>query len=58
MSEPHIISVLVAKPAELIGRIEHFQTQIRQISMEVDHLDATLQLFDSDYWLSYHRHGI
>ena len=49
MSEPHVISALVAKRAELTGRIEHFQAQIRQISMEVDHLDATLQLFDPDY---------
>lgn len=52
MSESHVISALVAKRAELTGRIEHFQTQIRQISMDVDHLDATLQLFDSDYDLS------
>lgn len=49
MSEPHVVSALVAKRAELTGRIEHFQVQIRKISMDVDHLDATLQLFDPDY---------
>lgn len=49
MTEPHVVSALVAKRAELTGRIEHFQSQIRQISMDVDHLDATLQLFDPDY---------
>ncbi|MDD5300896.1 MAG: hypothetical protein PHD65_10425 [Gallionella sp.] len=49
MTESHVVSALVAKRAELTGRIEHFQSQIRQISMDVDHLDATLQLFDSDY---------
>lgn len=49
MAESHVVSGLVAKRAELTGRIEHFQAQIRQISMDVDHLDATLQLFDPDY---------
>jgi hypothetical protein len=49
MSESHVVSALVAKRAELTGQIEHFQSQIRQISMDVDHLDATLQLFDSGY---------
>ena len=49
MTESHVVSALVAKRAELTGRIEHFQVQIRQISMEVDHLDATLQLFAPDY---------
>jgi hypothetical protein len=52
MSESHVVSALVAKRAELTGLIEHFQSQIRQISMDVDHLDATLQLFDPDYDLS------
>lgn len=49
MSESHVVSALVAKRAELTGRIQHFQVQIQQISIEVDHLDATLQLFDPDY---------
>jgi hypothetical protein len=49
MSESHVVSALVTMRAELTGRIEHFQSQIRQISMDVDHLDATLQLFDPDY---------
>ncbi len=49
MSESHVVSALVAKRAELTGQIEHFQSQIRQISMDVDHVDATLHLFDSGY---------
>lgn len=49
MAESHVVSALVAKRAELTGRIENFQSQIRQLSMDVDHLDATLQLFDPDY---------
>lgn len=49
MSETHVVSALVAKRAELTGRIEHFQSQIRQTSMDLDHLDATLLLFSPDY---------
>lgn len=49
MAKSIVVSGLVAKRAELTGQIEHFQAQIRQISMDVDHLDATLQLFDPDY---------
>lgn len=52
MSESHVVSALVAKRAELTGQIEHFQAQIRQFSVDVDHLDATLQLFDRNYDLS------
>jgi hypothetical protein len=49
MTESHVVSGLVAKRAELTGLIEHFQAQIRQLSMDVDHLDATLLLFNPDY---------
>lgn len=44
MTETHVVSALVAKRAELTGSIEHFQAQIRQTSVERDHLDATLLL--------------
>lgn len=44
----HTISGLVSKRAELTGLIEHYQAQIRLLSASVDHLDATLQLFDSE----------
>jgi hypothetical protein len=49
MAQSIVVSGLVAKRSELTGLIEHFQSQIRQLSMEVDHVDATLQLFDPDY---------
>lgn len=49
MSESYVVTGLVAIRAELTGQIEHFQSQIRQISMELDHLDATLLLFNPDY---------
>lgn len=52
MTETHVVSALVAKRAELTGLIEHWQSQIRQTSMDLDHLDATLQLFAPDYDLS------
>ena len=43
------VSGLVAKRAALTGQIEHFQSQIRQLSIDLDHLDATLLLFNPDY---------
>ena len=49
MSETHVVSALVAKRAELAGRIEHYQAQIRLTSIDLDHLDATLCLFSPDY---------
>jgi hypothetical protein len=49
MSESHVVSALVAKLAELTGQAEYYQSQIRQISIEVDHLDATLHLFEPEY---------
>lgn len=52
MGVSFVISGLVAKRAELTGLIEHHQAQIRQLSANVDHLDATLQLFDPDYDVS------
>lgn len=52
MSETHVVSALVAKRAELTGIIAHFQSEIRQASMDLDRLDAVLKLFAPDYDLS------
>lgn len=47
-----VVHGLVAKRAELTGLIEHYQAQIRRLSADVDHLDATLRLFDPGYDVS------
>jgi hypothetical protein len=46
MSEPHVISALVKKRAELAGRIEHLQDQLRQAVIDLDNVDHTIHLFD------------
>ncbi len=49
MAKSIVVHGLVAKRAELTGLIEHYQAQIRLLSASLDHLDATLQLFDSEF---------
>lgn len=49
MSQPHVISALTDKRAELLGLIEHHQAHIQRLSINVDQLDATMLLFDADY---------
>lgn len=48
MSEPHVVSALVKKRTELTGQIEHTQTQLRQLIIDLDNLDATIRLFVPD----------
>jgi len=51
MAEPHVISALVRKRAELAGDIERTQTQIRQMVKDLENLDATILMFDPSYEL-------
>ncbi|MEC9368411.1 MAG: hypothetical protein VX871_06930 [Pseudomonadota bacterium] len=46
MGEPHVISALVAKRAEIAGQIEHLQDRMRQLVVDLDNVDATIHLFD------------
>ena len=48
MKNEHVISGLIAKRAELAGRIEFAQAELRQMLIDVDSLDATIRLFDPD----------
>ena len=48
MSEPHVVTALVKKRAEIAGQIEHVQTVLRQLVIDLDNLDATLRLFAPD----------
>ena len=48
MAEPHVVTALVAKRAEIAGRIEHAQTSLRQLIIDLDNLNATLKLFKPD----------
>ncbi|MPZ39893.1 MAG: hypothetical protein GEU95_17905 [Rhizobiales bacterium] len=48
MENEHVISGLKKKRAELAGKIEHHQTVLRQLIIDLDNLDATLRLFVPD----------
>ena len=48
MAEPHVVTALIRKRAEIAGQIEHTQTLLRQLVIDLDNLDATLRLFKPD----------
>jgi hypothetical protein len=46
MAEPHVVSALKAKRAELAGEIENRTRDLQRLRAALEHLDATLCLFD------------
>lgn len=42
---PHVVTALIAKRAELAGRIEHLQEDLRQAVIDLDNVEATLRIF-------------
>ena len=48
MADLHVVSALRAKRGELAGRIDALQDQLREAMIDLDHVDATLRLFDPD----------
>ena len=46
MADPHVLTALVRKRAEIAGQIEHTQDRLRQLVIDLDNLDATIHLFD------------
>jgi len=49
MAEPHVVSALVRKRAELTGDIERTQDSLQCMIRDLENLDATILLFDADY---------
>ncbi len=49
MAEPHVISALVKKRADLTGEIERTHQHLRQMVLDLENLDATILMFDSSY---------
>jgi len=49
MANQYVIAGLVRKRADLAGEIESTHERLRQMVQELEHLDATLLLFDPDY---------
>ncbi|WP_305097117.1 hypothetical protein [Croceibacterium aestuarii] len=48
MGTQHAITALRDKRGELTGQIDVLQDQLRQAMIDLDHVDATLRLFDPD----------
>ena len=48
MKNEHVLSGLIAKRAELAGKIEFAQADLRQMMIDLDSLDATIRLFDPE----------
>ena len=48
MGEPHVISALSNKRAELAGIVSQLERQLGQQQTNLAHLDATMRLFDPD----------
>jgi hypothetical protein len=48
MTESHVVSALKAKRAELAGRIEATQRTMQELVIDLDHIDASLRIFDPD----------
>ena len=46
MAGPHVLTDLIAKRAEMAGKIEHLQDQLRQQAIDLDHIDASIHIFD------------
>jgi hypothetical protein len=46
MAEPHVLTGLIAKRAEIAGKIEHTQDALRQLVIDLDHIDAAIHIFD------------
>jgi hypothetical protein len=49
MAEPHVITALVKRRAELAGEIEATHERLRQMVLDLENLDNTLKLFDPTY---------
>lgn len=49
MAEPHVVTALVKKRAELAGDIENAQEALRKMILTLEAVDQTLLAFDPDY---------
>ena len=48
MAEPHVVSALVAKRAEIAGEIHSLERRLAQLRADLIHIDAALVVFDPD----------
>lgn len=48
MAESHVVSALKEKRIQVASQIESLQAQMRQATIDLDHVEAALRLFDPD----------
>src|SRR5665213_161894 len=48
MTDTHVVSALKEKRMHVAGQIESLQAQLRQATIDLDHVEAALRLFDPD----------
>jgi hypothetical protein len=51
MAEPHVVTALVSKRAELAGELQAAQEAVRRLIIDLDAVDATLRIFKPDIQL-------
>lgn len=44
--QPNVLHALTRKRAELAGKIEHAQLEVRHLIAELDHIDAAIRIFN------------
>ena len=45
---PHVVTGLIAKRAEIVGRIENLQGQLKAAVVDLDHVEASIRIFDPE----------
>ena len=49
IERPNTMAGLVEKRAEIAGEIAHTRAKLRQLIIDLDHVDAAIRLFDPNY---------
>ena len=49
VERPNTLAGLVEKRAEIAGKISHARAALRQLIIDLDHIDAAIRLFDPKY---------
>jgi hypothetical protein len=52
VTQSHVLSGLIAKRAELAGKLEYHHATVRQLIVEIDAIDQSIRIFDPDIELS------
>ena len=58
MATPHVVTALQAKRTELVQHVDALQAELRQVMIDLDHVDSTLRMFDPDTKLEPLKHRL